>query len=460
MQSLLQQMPRFLSRGNLLNGRRTFLLARNFISTTFSQIAGIILSFLGTLLLARMLGADLQGTYSLAILLPSTIYFLSMFGLPTSYIVYSGKLPEKRGVIAFQGIIFSAFIYFATLCFYIITIVLQPNWFKRFETVGIFNLFLASTLVFLEMATGCLRSGILGANRILTANVASLLQPFLKVFLLFIFVYLIKWGVTGGIISQIGGFVIAFFYLIYATAQCVPFKEWALDLPFFWKSLKIGIKFQLDHISWYVVQIIDRYMIVYLIPNSNSSLGQYTIASQIAHCIWILPQALQVSFLPHLSVTKSNKSVVTTRISRILIIVLFFILLIFVIFSKFIPYIFGSDYTASVAPFLMFLPGMLIFGATRPFDSFLTHSEKPIYGVFSSMIGAALNSILNYFMILRYGITGAALATSISYIVMGCFTTCCFLYETQLSPKNLIIQKSDLKDISGVFINLAKSFNH
>ncbi len=61
------------------------------------------MSFVASVVLARILGAELRGVYALAILIPSTIYIFSTFGLTTTHIVFAGKYPEKRGAIAFEG---------------------------------------------------------------------------------------------------------------------------------------------------------------------------------------------------------------------------------------------------------------------------------------------------------------------------------------------------------------------
>lgn len=423
------------------------MLARNFITTTLSTIINIMLSFLGTIVLARVLGAEKQGIYTLAVLIPNTAYFLGLCGLSTSYIVFSGKYPEKRGAIAFQSFAFPLFIGILVCIFYAYALIFSPLWFERFRTVGTFNLILASSLVSFELTWAYLRAGILGANRIFTINVGTVTTPLSKLILLVILVWWFGMGVTGGIFSQIGCFVFTIAYMAVATAMEVPVRLWRPDFIFFKKAFSLGIKIHLNQAAWYIARSADRYMIAYMIPNSDIVLGQYAIASQFTTIVWALPISMQTAFLPHLSVTQNNRTLLTAKATRMMLIVLFPTLLIMAICSPLIPVILGKDYTGSVKPFLWFLPGLYVFGATRALDSFLTHEEKPMYGVVNSWIGVLINMLLNLYYIPRMGINGAALSATLSTALMGFATMGCFIYETGVSVSKMVPSVSDFYEI-------------
>jgi len=126
------------------------VLARNLLTTTASTIVGMALSFLASIMLARLLGVEQRGIYALAILIPQTVCLLGMLGLPTVHIVYAGKYPEKRGAIVFQSLALAVVISLLALGFYAYVLRAQPAWFRRFQVVGTFNLILASFIVFLN----------------------------------------------------------------------------------------------------------------------------------------------------------------------------------------------------------------------------------------------------------------------------------------------------------------------
>ena len=423
------------------------MLARNFATTTVSTVISMALSFGASVVLARILGAELRGVYALAILIPSTIYIFSTFGLTTANIVFAGKYPEKRGAIAFQSFAHAGVMGALAIVFYAYLLTAQPAWFQRFQVVGRFNLILASLLVFLNLAMVNLQSGVLGANRIPVINIGTMAMPLSKILLVGILVWWLGFGVTGGILAQLGCFVFMVIYMAAATAVKVPVRTWKPDFCFFKKSISFGVKIYLDHIAWGVLHALDKYMIAYMMPNSDRALGHYAMAAQFSQMLWILPQSLQTVFLPHLSVTQANKSILTARTARVLFIALSPIFILLTAGAPLIKVILGQDYAGSIVPFLLFLPGMFIFGATRPLSSYFTHIEKPMYITVNSWIGASTNIVLNLYFIPRMGIAGAALASSISSALMAFITIVFFRHETKLSLRQFVLRKDDFTAI-------------
>lgn len=426
------------------------MLARNFATTTVSTIVGMALSFGASVVLARVLGAEQRGVYALAILIPNTIYIFSTFGLTTAHVVFAGKYPEKRGAIAFQSFAHAGVMGALALVFYAYLLTAQPAWFQRFQVVGRFNLILASFLVFLNLAMINLRLGVLGANRIPVINIGTMAMPLSKILLVGILVWWLGFGVTGGILAQLGCFAFMVIYMTAATAVKVPVRTWKPDFCFFKKSISFGAKVYLNHIAGWVLHVLDKYMIAYMMPNSNRALGHYAMAAQFSQMLWILPQSLQTVFLPHLSVTQSDKPTLTATTGRVLFLVLSPIFIVLAVGAPLIKVILGQDYAGSVLPFVLFLPGMFIFGATRPLSSYIIHVEKPMYGTVNAWIGASTNIGLNLYFIPRMGIAGAALASSISSALMALGTLGYFVYETKLALNQFVPRRSDVNIIIGV----------
>ena len=426
------------------------MLARNLLTTTASIIVRMMLSFAASVMLARLLGAELRGIYALAVLISETVYAFGTLGLSTSNIVFAGKYPEKRGAIAFHSLAFSLLISLLTLGFCVYVLKSQPAWFSRFRVIGTINLILACCLVFPRLASIYLESGVLGANRIFAVNLATVLMPLSQIVLLLVLLGVLGLGVTGGIITQLGSFGFMLLFMFVATAMQVPIRTWRPDLPFFKKSMSLGLKTHLNHMAWYVAHRIDMYMIAFLIPNSDTALGQYAVAAQFAQVLWLLPQSLQTVFLPYLSVTSVAKERITVKTSRVLFIMMLPICGLLLIGAPLIKIILGTDYAESILPFIVFLPGIFLFGSVQPLDSYLTHSEKPMYGAVNSWIGALTNIGLNSYFIPRSGIAGAALASSLSVILMALITVGCFKYETKLRFSQFMLCRSDFASLTGI----------
>lgn|GEM_PF-5211959 len=430
------------------------MLARNFTSTIISNVAGLAIAFGGSVILARILGPEKRGIYDLAILVPNTIYMLSTLGLTTAHIVYAGKYPEKRGAIAFQSLFFSALMGILAVLFYLYALKFQPVWFQRFIVVGKGNLMLASTLVFLNLAMINFQSGILGANRIGIINIGTVLMPLSKLILVLLLVSFLKQGVTGGIWAQVGGFSSVVVLMVVATAKRVPLKTWLPDFKFIKRTVMFGMKVYMNTIAWLMLHTVDRYMIAYMIPNSDKDLGHYAVAAQLSAALWVLPQSLQTTFLPHLSVTASNKEQLTVKIVRIIFIVLLPVFIGCIALSPLITVILGEKYTASIIPFRIFIIGIMFYGSSRPLSSYLMHKEKPMYDTMTGWMGSGVNIILNWLLIPKMGIVGAAMASSVSAIFMAAGVLGFFIYETKLPLRSFLFKQSDFYEIFSILNNL------
>jgi len=78
--------------------------------------------------------------------------------------------------------------------------------------------------------------------------------------------------------------------------------------------------------------------------------------------------------------------------------------------------VYGSEYLPAVLP-LMILSPLIIFNSVNFFGTLFTAKEKPEYTSFLGIFCAILNIVLNYILIIRYGIIGAASATLLSRFV-------------------------------------------
>jgi len=271
-----------------------------------------------------------------------------------------------------------------------------------------------------------------------------------KTLLIAVLVGLLGLGVTGGIAAHLGCLGLTVLFMGIATTVKVPVKTWRPDLAFFKKSISLGAKIYFDHIAFLVLHALDKYMIAYLIPNSNRALGHYAMASQFSRMLWVLPQSLQTVFLPHLSITQADKPTLAVKTTRVLFLALAPIFIVLTAGAPLIRVVLGQDYAESVAPFLLFLPGMYLFACVRPFIAYFTHIEKPMYNTVNAWIGALTNIGLNLYFIPRMGIAGAALASSISSALMAFITIVFFRHETSLALNQLVPRRSDVNIVIGI----------
>ena len=85
------------------------------------------------------------------------------------------------------------------------------------------------------------------------------------------------------------------------------------------------------------------------------------------------------------------------------------------------------EYAESVMPLILLMPGVVAWSSARILSQYITYNRGKVwYPTAFSVTGLVLNIILNSLLIPRIGITGASVASSISYGVVATLTAITF----------------------------------
>lgn len=149
--------------------------------------------------------------------------------------------------------------------------------------------------------------------------------------------------------------------------------------------------------------------------------GYYKVALVLAEYIWLVPIVLQRLMLHSASQLWSNErhdriQAIASRLTRYVFLLTALLAIgIFVLADRFVPLYFGSNYEAAIGPLRFLLFGAFGFALARPIYGInqATGRLKPLIVALS--VSTASNVGLNYLLIPQYGMTGAAIATSVSY---------------------------------------------
>ena len=105
------------------------------------------------------------------------------------------------------------------------------------------------------------------------------------------------------------------------------------------------------------------------------------------------------------------------KVVRIVSIALLFPTILLAILSNwFIPILYGEDYIDSIIPFIILLPGVVAWGIESIYAIFFASVKSFKYSLITTTITFFVNVFLNSCLLGRYGIKGAAVASTISYI--------------------------------------------
>jgi O-antigen/teichoic acid export membrane protein len=148
--------------------------------------------------------------------------------------------------------------------------------------------------------------------------------------------------------------------------------------------------------------------------------GVYSVAMQVAELLWLFSWAATVSAYSGIGTRDPTAAAATTlRAVRMgLGATLMVAPLLGLAAWLAMPAVLGEVYRASVAPLLLLLPGVAAYSAASGLSAYYTqHRGHPQWAAGIAGLSLALTLAIAIWTVPRWGASGAALATSVAYIV-------------------------------------------
>lgn len=287
----------------------------------------------------------------------------------------------------------------------------------------------------LQKATTGTLNGLRKMNHFALINI---LQNTLVFLISILFVFLLKMGVTGAVI----GFVVP--TILIGVVSLIYIRK-----SFFLPS-KVVLRIVLEEISWFGFYIvlgnsigmintqIDSLLIGRFMGETN--VGYYAIAVIIMQGITLLPSAVQAVTTPaiatHYGKSEYSKIKQLIKNTMLKVFVVEFIILIFLaIFGKYIIIIlFSEEFTPAYIPMLILSIGYTVYAPWLAVGTVFASIGKVNLSFKINGFCAILNTTLNLLMIPKFGLTGAAIATSISMVFTTFINT--YFIRKYISPSN------------------------
>lgn len=225
-------------------------------------------------------------------------------------------------------------------------------------------------------------------------------------------------------------------------------------------KLKLGITLLKD--SWPLIfnsifiaiyMKIDQVMIKQIL--SETEVGHYAAAVKISEIWYFIPVVVSASFFPSiLNSKKENHLLYESRIKALYFIMLWLSIFIgivtFFLGEYLINILYGEQYKiASNILKVHIWSGIFVFIGVVSGKWLLAENLQKI-SMFNTAIGAILNILLNYYLLKKIGVLGAAWGTLISYFIAAYFA---LLFWKKSRPNFVLINKSifnviDIKKVS------------
>jgi O-antigen/teichoic acid export membrane protein len=255
-----------------------------------------------------------------------------------------------------------------------------------------------------------------GEHQIRTFNVIQIMRPALMIAGSLIFFFL-HWNYVGVIIASTAAAIVAAGYSTLKMSQITPLLCRRINLKLVRDLLGYGSKIYFITIINFIHLRIDMLLVaIYLTPKQVS---YYGMATTIGQLLWKVPNALSMVLFPKVASQHATDAAdFTARASRTVVLVLSALSALMLIVSvPFIHLVYGADYLPLFKPLVLITPGIIAMGVARLLQEHFYGQGFPRGVVTASVVSAVINTVLNILLIPKYGISAAALASTITYTV-------------------------------------------
>lgn len=404
--------------GNIFNSKHIRVAAIGSLGIKFFSAFFI---FLTGLILARALGLEGFGIYTIAFATVTLLTVPISLGLPNLITRYISKYEFENNNAAIKGLFYKSnqIAIAATIIIYLLAFLSYYLWWKNLDPMLVetlwYSFFLAPLIALSSLRAAALR----GLRFIILGQLPdTLIRNFLLCLVLAIFyfseialtpVIAVKIHIIAASISLIIGHLFLRSKLLNSLKDITPVfhnKEW----------LKQAIPFSLNG----GVQVIKNKLITYILAGFGSieAVAIFDIAIRGATLVAFTLDALNTAIAPYISNAFEKNDMaalqnIVTKTSRIIFIFAVPVVLIFLFGGEsLLIFLFGKEYAASYVPLVILCVGQLVNAAAGSVGLVLNMTGRQLYFTKVTSFVTILNLILSFPLVIYFDVIGAAIIVS------------------------------------------------
>jgi O-antigen/teichoic acid export membrane protein len=192
-----------------------------------------------------------------------------------------------------------------------------------------------------------------------------------------------------------------------------------------------------------VVQYLNYRVDVYLVNgfSGTAAVGTYQVAVMIAETLRVLPTATQAVIWPTIAARQhlaTENALLTKRTARLVFLITAAGAALVAVAATFalVP-IFGGGFRSSLSALFALLPGITLFAITTVLAGYIAGMGGPRLNLYASALGLLVTLALDVLLIPRFGILGAAIASTFSYAITTLVTVIIFVRISGTSARDL-----------------------
>jgi O-antigen/teichoic acid export membrane protein len=407
--------------------------------TLITKVVNLSLSIAIAAIIARWLGPEGKGMLALALLVPGMLGLFLSGGINVANVYFAGSKKLDVSALSANSIGFTILITIPG--FAIVLGLTSVGWLEAIVPgVPTWIVLLAMLGFPTNLLNGFFCTILQGLQRIEMVNLINLVQRIITLSLTILLVIVWKLSLLGALVAVLVSWTLSL------IVSCMALRRHGGVLTPKWSysvlraTLSFGLRGHIGNVLQFFNYRLDMFIVNFFL--GPAGVGIYTVTVRLAELLWYLPNAVGFVIFPKAAASEPEEmNVFTPRVFRITLgLTALGALGIGVIGRPVINFVFSSAFIGAYMPLLVLLPGVVLLGGSKVLTNEIAGRGYPHYNSLNAALALVVTVVLDLVLIPRYGVLGAALASSTAY-AMVLFTAIAFYLTVSRETK----QKSSME---------------
>lgn len=410
------------------------------VGTLATRVLMIFNSVVAGIIVAWWLGAEGVGQLAVINVTIATVVQLGSFGLPSANTYFIAQDQQRIRVAAINSLIFALLTGTILALALVVLASIRP---QLFGLVSPELIHIASISIPFQLISLIGLNILLAIGKVKQFNLLDLAgQSLVLINALFALIVFNRGLETLVTLNTAASIIISIVIttLLVIAARRLQTSQWRTDLALLRRMIGYGLKFHVSIVAAAIILRADLLVVNYF--RGPAEAGVYSVASQFAMMLMLLPGVIATLLFPRVAAEQDVRGETTCQVTRQTTWIMFICCLAAVPFSLLLPVMYGAEFSDATWLLLILLPGVYLISLesvlVQHFNALGLPAAIPLYWV----IILALNLILVFALVPRFGAQGAAIASTISYAAIFALVARHFHTSTRRSFTEVFVRGS------------------
>ena len=371
------------------------------------------LAFLLSVVIARSLGPEGRGLYSLFFLVVSLTASMASLGIGLGNIYFLGKGKyDRRILLGNSHLLALAATALLVLGMVVYGLAFEPRAFVHGASYWLYAPVAALVLYFIIMTTF-----LQGDSRFTAMNALTLFQTLLLTVAAAGLLYTDRLTIFSLLLAGVASLAaadllgLALVGLRHLDLGAIFRPNWAAMRD----QIAFGIKGQVADIAQLFNYRLDAFLVAAFV--GTVQVGHYAVAVGLSEAIWWLSNAVSAVLLPRLTRAGEREAAALTAVlcRNTILISAAGAAVLALLASLVVKGVFGQAFAPAVEPIYWLLPGVVALSGNKVIASYIFSRGRVMLNTYDAFIALAATLAFDLLLIPRFGVPGAAMASSIAY---------------------------------------------